>query len=185
MAALVIISLFIGLPIAEILTFIEVGGHIGGLATIGATIATAFAGAFLFRYQGLATLARARESLDQGVMPLEAVLGGLGLLLAALCLFVPGFITDLVGFLLFIPPIRTIVMAILLRSLLTRGRFHVSSGGPGFHAGFGATDKSGDIIDGEYHDLGDPDIERPVVEDRRRDGAKRANDTDQDGGAMS
>ena len=173
MAALAILLLFIGLPIAEILMFIEVGGRIGGLATIGATIATAFAGAFLFRFQGLATLARARKSLDQGTMPLEEVLGGLGLLLAALCLFVPGFVTDFVGFLLFIPPIRTIIMATLLRSLLTRGQFHVSPGGTGFRAGFQGGNhpggQTGDIIDGEYEDLGDRDAERSRVTDQRAD----------------
>ncbi|MDA0340029.1 MAG: FxsA family protein [Proteobacteria bacterium] len=181
--AILILCLFVGLPVAEILTFIEVGGRIGGLPTIGATIATAAAGAILFRIQGLTTLRRAQESLGHGRMPLAEVLGGLGLLLAAVCLFVPGFVTDVIGFLLFIPPIRILVMAVLLRSVLAKAHVHMSSGSHGDGRG----PSNGSTIDGDFQDVseagvsepnsaGDADLERPGLPDYRPDKADRPQD---------
>jgi UPF0716 protein FxsA len=161
MTALVLLSLFVGLPILEILTFIEVGGRVGGLTTILATILTAIMGAALFRFQGMTTLARAQASLQNGHMPLEEVIGGLGLLLAAICLFVPGFVTDAVGFLLFIPPIRLVILGIALRPLLERARVQMSP------HGFGATTRvdpnagSAETIDGDYSDISESDPDRP------------------------
>jgi UPF0716 protein FxsA len=161
MVALVLLCLFIGLPMAEILTFIEVGGRIGGLATIAATIATAFIGAALFRYQGMHTLARAQSSLEQGHMPLEEVIGGLGLLLAAICLFIPGFVTDVIGFLLFIPALRLVAIGALLRPMMRNAQVRMSARGPGPTAGpFGA---DGTVIDGDYRDVSEPGDERPAL----------------------
>lgn len=163
MAALVLLCLFIGLPIAEILTFIEVGGRIGGLPTIGATIVTAIIGAALFRFQGMTTLARAQASLQNGRMPLEEVVGGLGLLLAAICLFVPGFVTDTVGFLLFIPPVRLVILGTMLRPLLRKAQVQMSSGGFGAGSGAGGPDRDGGTIDGDYRDVSDRDPNRAAL----------------------
>jgi UPF0716 protein FxsA len=161
MAALLLLCLFVGLPFVEILTFIEVGGRIGGLATIGATIITALIGAALFRYQGMNTLARAQTSLAEGRMPLEEVVGGLGLLLAAICLFVPGFVTDVIGFLLFVPPIRIVVLGIMLRPVLAKAKVGMSS------RGFGPTtepfSQNGRTIDGEYRDISESDPDHPII----------------------
>ena len=158
MAALVLLCLFIGLPMMEILTFIEVGGRIGGLATVAATIATAIIGAALFRFQGLNTLARGQASLQSGHMPLEEVIGGLGLLLAAICLFVPGFVTDAVGFLLFVPPVRLVILGIMLRPLLRRAQVQMSAGGFGPPGGPGGA--AGGTIDGDYQDVSERDLQR-------------------------
>jgi UPF0716 protein FxsA len=178
MAAFILLCLFIGLPIAEILTFIEVGGRIGGLPTIGATIATAAAGAVLFRIQGLTTLARAQESLSHGKMPLIEVLGGLGLLLAAVFLFIPGFVTDVIGFLLFIPLIRILVMGLLLRSIIAKAHAH----GPSGSQGGGHGPSAGNTIDGEFQDVSEPArardgvTERPGLPDYHPDEAARPED---------
>lgn len=178
MVAIILLCLFVGLPITEILTFIEVGGRIGGLPTVGATIATAAAGAILFRIQGLTTLTRAQESLGHGRMPLAEVLGGLGLLLAAVCLFVPGFVTDVIGFLLFISPIRILVMALLLRSVFAKAHIHMSSG----NQGDGRGPSTGSTIDGDFQEVSEPngpcgaDIERPGLPDHRPDEAARPED---------
>lgn len=169
MAALVLLCLFIGLPIAEILTFIEVGGRIGGMATIGATIVTAFMGAALFRIQGMKTLARAQASLQNGQMPLEEVVGGLGLLLAAICLFVPGFITDAVGFLLFIPSARLVILGTMLRPLLRRAQVHVSTGGVGPRGGGAQRPAEGRTIEGDYRDVSEQDVDHLAL-DNDRDG---------------
>jgi len=178
MAAFILLCLFIGLPVAEILTFIEVGERIGGLPTIGATIATAAAGTILFRIQGLTTLARAQESLGHGQMPLIEVLGGLGLLLAAVCLFVPGFVTDVIGFLLFIPLIRILIMGLLLRSVIAKAHAHGSSGSQGGSHG----PSTGSTIDGEFQDVSeqastrDAVIELPGLRDYYPDEAAQPED---------
>ncbi|MDG2285289.1 MAG: FxsA family protein [Alphaproteobacteria bacterium] len=163
MAAFILLGLFVGLPIAEILTFIEVGGRIGGFSTIAATIATAIIGAVLFRVQGMITLARARESIENGRMPLEEVIGGLGLLLAAGCLFVPGLVTDTVGFLLFIPPIRVVALGLMLRPLLRKAQVQMSSNGFRPGAGPPRNPGSGETIDGDFADVSERDIDHPTL----------------------
>ncbi|MGA0395436.1 MAG: FxsA family protein, partial [Rhodospirillales bacterium] len=73
----IIFLLMVGIPIAEIAVFIEVGGRIGLWPTIGAIILTAMIGTFLLRQQGLATLQKVQLSLDQGRLPLTEVFDGL------------------------------------------------------------------------------------------------------------
>ena len=146
MPVVVLLALFVGVPLVEILVFVEAGAWIGGLATVGATLATAAAGAILFRRQGTAALARARESLRRGEAPLAEALNGAGLVAAAACLFVPGFVTDAFGFLLFVPPLRLFLAALAARPLLARGAaFRVG--------GFGGGPPGGDVIDGEYENI--------------------------------
>ncbi len=146
MPVVVLLALFVGVPLVEILVFVEAGAWIGGLATVGATLATAAAGAILFRRQGTAALARARESLRRGEAPLAEALNGAGLVAAAACLFVPGFVTDAFGFLLFVPPLRMFLAALAARPLLARGAaFRVG--------GFAGGPPGGDVIDGEYENI--------------------------------
>jgi UPF0716 protein FxsA len=170
MAALVLFCLFIGLPVAEILTFIEVGGRIGGLPTITATVVTAAIGAGLFRFQGMNTLARAQASLQGGKMPLEEVIGSLGLIAAAVCLFVPGFITDIFGFLLFMPPLRLVILGGMLRSVLARAQARMSTSGFGPGHGMGPTNVDGDTIDGEFKDVSELEVAAPVLEVKSEEG---------------
>lgn len=168
--AFVILALIVGVPAAEIYVLIEVGSLIGGLATVAAIIFTAIIGTALFRVQGIATLARVQQELNEGRMPLGEVLSGLGLLFAGLMLLIPGFVTDAIGLILFVPFLRRVVMKGLVAWLIARGmdpnsgvRFSVNAGG--FQPGSGAS--SGPVIDGEFDDLGDkPDPERPKIEDQ-------------------
>ena len=104
--ALILLALFIGLPLLEVAVFIQVGGAIGVWPTIAATIATALAGSLLLRAQGLATLMRARAQMDQGQLPAREMFEGVCLVLAGALLLVPGFVTDVIGLLLFVPPLR-------------------------------------------------------------------------------
>jgi UPF0716 protein FxsA len=73
-------------------------------------------GAFLLRIQGITTLARVQQSLDQGKLPATELIGGLMLLLAGALLLTPGFFTDAVGFICLIPDIRNRVANSLLKS---------------------------------------------------------------------
>lgn len=93
-------------PLSEIATFVVVGGKIGVLATIALVLVTAVTGATLLRIQGLGTLARIRAQMDRGEMPGRDLVHGLMIMVAGLLLLTPGFITDTLGFLLFVPAIR-------------------------------------------------------------------------------
>ncbi|HKJ83127.1 MAG TPA: FxsA family protein [Mariprofundaceae bacterium] len=98
--------LFITLPLLELYVLIKVGASIGGLATIFLCLATAAIGGLLIRWQGLNTLFRAQERISRGEVPAEHAMHGLMLVLAGILLFTPGLITDTIGFLLLVPPLR-------------------------------------------------------------------------------
>ena len=104
--ALLIILALIGLPLVEIVVFIEVGGAVGLGITLVLTVLTAFAGAFLMRTQGLSTLFRVREALNRGEIPFYAAFDGACQLIAGVLLLLPGFLTDSLGLLLFAPAFR-------------------------------------------------------------------------------
>jgi UPF0716 protein FxsA len=97
---------FIAVPIAEIALFIQAGELIGTFPTIAITIGTAIAGSFLMRVQGFATLTRFTQAANRGEMPITPVIDGIGILSAGLLLLTPGLLTDTIGLLLFVPPIR-------------------------------------------------------------------------------
>ena len=118
--ALILLAVFIGLPLIEIVVFIEVGGVLGVWPTIAATVATALAGSLLLRAQGLATLMRARAQMDQGQLPAREMFEGICLVLAGGLLLTPGFITDTLGLLLFVPPFRELLRRFIGHRLAQR-----------------------------------------------------------------
>lgn len=101
-----IFLIVIGLPIAELWLLIEVGSRIGSFETIFLVFLSAALGLYAVRGQSVGTVARLRAG---GVPAEAAMLEGPLLALAALMLLVPGFITDTMGALLLVPPIRRIV----------------------------------------------------------------------------
>lgn len=109
---------FVVIPIAEIAVFIEAAHMIGIWSTILITLGTAFLGSFLVRKQGLATLNHFVQNAERGELPLEPVIDGMGILVAGVLLATPGFVTDTMGLLLFIPPLRrTFIKALFVRFL--------------------------------------------------------------------
>ena len=155
MPVLLVLLALVALPLFEILIFIEVGGEIGAGATIALTLATAVCGAALARFQGMNALTRTRAAVDRGEAPVAEVIGGLGILLGAVLLFVPGFATDALGLLLLVPPVRGLLLAGLVRRL-------AASRGARFRAGGGPV-----VIDGEFSDLDAQPREDPVITVRR------------------
>jgi len=101
-----IFALFVIVPLLELYVLIEVGSGIGGLATIALCLLTAALGGILIRWQGLQTLLHAQREMMQGGLPTEHVAHAVLLAVAGLLLFLPGFITDTLGFLLLIPALR-------------------------------------------------------------------------------
>ena len=160
---LLLLAAFIGVPLIEIAVFIQVGGQIGLGATLALVILTAVLGAWQLRAQGLATLERARTQMDKGVMPAQELFDGMCLLFAGALLLTPGFVTDSIGFLLFLAPVRAFLrhaardrIARSQRAGTARSRVWVNGEEVRPQRG------PGDIIDGEYSDVtADQDDERP------------------------
>jgi UPF0716 protein FxsA len=98
--------IFLVVPIIEIYLLIQVGQVIGAGWTIFLVVLTAVIGVWLLRIQGLSTLTRAQQKLQNNELPAREMLEGMGLVVAGALLLTPGFFTDTVGFLLLFPPTR-------------------------------------------------------------------------------
>jgi UPF0716 protein FxsA len=98
--------IFLVVPIIEIYLLIQVGQVIGAGWTIFLVVLTAVIGVWLLRIQGLSTLLRAQQKMQQNELPAKEMLEGMGLVVAGALLLTPGFFTDTVGFFLLFPPTR-------------------------------------------------------------------------------
>ena len=108
--------LFIGLPALEIFLMIKMGGKIGALNTVALIFLTAVIGVYFAKLQGIQTLRSGMFNLYQNKLPVNEILSGASIAIAALLLIVPGFFTDFVGFLLLIPFTRKIILSIALKN---------------------------------------------------------------------
>ena len=108
--------IFIGLPALEIFLMIKIGGQIGAINTIALIFLTAIIGIFFARIQGVLTLKSGFKNLYQNKIPIYELLSGASIAFAALLLIVPGFLTDLIGFLILIPFSRKIILKTLFKS---------------------------------------------------------------------
>lgn len=144
MPVLLLLIVFVTVPLIEIAIFIEVGGWIGLWPTLGVVIVTAVAGTWLLRMQGRATLMRVQASLNREEFPAREVFDGLCLLFAGALLLTPGFFTDAVGFLLFVPWFRALLRKAGWRYLQSTGKIRV--GMPG-------STRSDDVIDGDFEEV--------------------------------
>lgn len=98
--------LFILAPIAELWLMIDIGSVIGAGWTVLAIIATAIIGASLVRFQGIGVYTRLNQTAARGEIPAMEMIEGMSLFISGVFLLIPGFITDAIGFLLLIPPLR-------------------------------------------------------------------------------
>ena len=101
-----VILLIIGIPAIEIYLMIKIGGMIGALNTIFLIFFTAVTGVYFARLEGLNAIRSGFNQLVKNEMPIYEIISGAALAFAALLLIIPGFLTDLVGFLLIIPVTR-------------------------------------------------------------------------------
>jgi len=101
--------LFTLVPAVELTILIEIGKRIGAGSTIALLILSGILGAVLAKHEGLRTLRHIQDDLAAGRMPTERLIDGLLILLAGALLITPGVLTDAVGFLLLIPPVRRLV----------------------------------------------------------------------------
>ncbi len=125
-------------PLIEIYLFIQIGGQIGAFSTILVILLTAVVGVYFARLQGLNTLKSGITQLYRNQMPIYEMMSGAALALAALLLIIPGFATDLIGFLLIIPVTRNIFFKYLSKKYTKKKN---------------ANEKAKDnLIEGEYED---------------------------------
>jgi UPF0716 protein FxsA len=117
--------LFLVVPFAELYVLIRVGQVIGALPTIALLIVVSVVGAWLVKREGFATLARARARMDAGEVPGREMVDGLLILFAGALLITPGFLSDVIGVLLLLPPVRAVVRAAALHRLARRADLHV------------------------------------------------------------
>ena len=129
-----VLLLIILIPIVEIYLFIKIGSQIGAFTTISLIFVTAVIGVYYARYEGLNTLKSGVTQLYKNQMPLFELMSGAALAVAAFLLILPGFATDLLGFLIIFPLTRKILFQLLSRK--TKSEVHIKD----------------DLIEGEYED---------------------------------
>ena len=108
--------LFIGLPALEIFLLIKIGGHVGALNTVALIFLTAIIGVYFAKLQGIQTLKSGMVNLYQNKMPVYEMMSGASIAFAALLLIIPGFFTDLIGFLLLIPFTRKVFFKLAFKN---------------------------------------------------------------------
>jgi len=129
-----VLLLIILVPIIEIYLFIKIGSQIGAFTTISFIFLTAVIGVYYARYEGLNTLRSGISQLYKNQMPLFELMSGAALAVAAFLLILPGFATDLLGFLIIFPFTRKIIFNLFAKN--KKNEMYVKD----------------DLIEGEYED---------------------------------
>jgi UPF0716 protein FxsA len=131
MPLLALVLIFIGVPIAELYVILKVGDAIGAVPTVLLLAADSVLGSLLLRSQGRRVWRRFREALAAGRMPHREVIDGVLVIFGGAFLITPGFITDVIGVLLLIPPTRYLIRRQLVRRLGRRLVIVDGPSGPG------------------------------------------------------
>ena len=129
-----VLLLIILVPILEIYLFIKIGSQIGAFTTISLIFVTAIIGVYYARYEGLNTIRSGVSQLYKNKMPLFELMSGAALAVAAFLLILPGFATDLLGFLVIFPFTRKIIFNLFAKN--KKNEVYVKD----------------DLIEGEYED---------------------------------
>jgi len=125
-----LILLIITVPLLELWGLFTAGQWIGWIPTLGLCFLTGVVGAWLAKTQGLKTLIHAKQQLERGYMPGDALLDGLSILAGGVFLLSPGFFSDIIGFFLLLPWTRVIVKRWIrkwLEKKLSNGTFYYSN----------------------------------------------------------
>jgi len=162
--ALLLVALFIALPIAEIYVIIKVGEAIGVLPTIALLILDGFLGAALARSQGRAAWLRFNRALAEGRVPTREVFDGAMVIVGGAFLLAPGFITDVIGLLLLLPPTRAIFRGLTAR--LARRRVAFAPRIVYFGSGPNRPRPRDYDVDGTAREVDEPEHELPPGEER-------------------
>ena len=125
------------IPIVEIYLFIKIGSQIGAFSTIFLIFFTAVVGVYYARYEGINTLRSGMTQIIKNQIPAHELISGAAIAFAAVLLIIPGFATDLVGFLLIIPITRRLILGRLNKKFENKET------------------KKSNFIEGEFEDIED------------------------------
>ncbi len=137
-----ILFFLIFIPVIEIYLFIKIGGHIGAFTTILLIFLTAILGVYYAKYEGLNTLRSGFSQLNQNETPAYEVISGAAIAFAALLLIIPGFATDILGFLLIFPISRKLIFSKFLNKFKKN------------------KNSKNNFVDGEFEDIEDDDVKK-------------------------
>lgn len=130
-----VVLLLIVAPLVELYVIIQVAQSIGGWNTIGLLLLMGLVGGWLLKQQGLSAMQRISTSVQAGRSPDKALIDGLLVLVAGILMLAPGFVSDVVGLFLLLPPTRALVRAPLMKRMAAgrTGPFGAAgaAGGPG------------------------------------------------------
>ena len=129
-------------PIVEIYLFIKIGAQIGAFNTILLIFVTAITGIIYARYEGLNTLRSAYSQIIKQETPAYEIISGAAIAFAALLLIVPGFATDIIGFLIILPVTRKLILRKISAKIKKK-----------------QADKN-NFIDGEFEDIEDDNVRK-------------------------
>ena len=132
-----LLLIIIGIPVIEIFLMIKVGQYVGALNTILLIFLTAAVGVYFAKIQGLSTIRSGITNIYQNKAPLYEILSGASIAFAAFLLIFPGFLTDIIGFIILVPFSRAILIKIFINK------------------NYKNKTKNSDIIDGEIIDKKD------------------------------
>lgn len=116
----VLFLVFLVVPIVELAVIIQVGQSIGVLNTIALLLVVSIVGSWLVKREGLGVWRRFRQQMESGRVPGKEVADGMMIMLAGALLISPGFVTDCLGILLLLPPVRAAIRGSILRKLTLR-----------------------------------------------------------------
>ena len=132
-----ILLLIIIIPVIEIFLFIKIGSQIGAITTVLLIFTTAIVGVYYAKYEGLNTLKAGFTQLSKNETPTYEMISGAAIAFAALLLIIPGFATDILGFLLIFPITRKFIFGKFAKKFKT------------------TKSKKNNFIDGDFEDIED------------------------------
>ena len=134
-----VLIIIVLVPIIEIYLFIKIGSQIGAFNTISLIFITAIIGVIYARYEGLNTLKSGISGMIKNEVPAYEIISGAAIAFAAILLIIPGFATDIIGFLIIFPLTRKIIFGRFLKKFKNE------------------TSNKKPYIDGEYEDIKEDD----------------------------
>jgi len=137
-----ILFFLILIPVVEIYLFIKIGSHFGAFTTIFLIFSTAVIGVYYAKYEGLNTLRSGFSQISKNQTPTYEVISGAAIAFAAVLLIIPGFATDILGFLLIFPITRKLIFSKFLSKIKKKSY------------------SKNNFINGEFEDIEDDDVKK-------------------------
>jgi UPF0716 protein FxsA len=134
--------LFLVVPLVELFVIIQVSAQIGGLQTVAILLVMSIAGAWLMKREGLEVFRRVQRQIQAGQVPGRALVDGFLILFGGALMLTPGFLTDLLGLSLLLPPVRALVRRVAARRITIMAVGHTTGRPP-----TGGSSPGGGVID--------------------------------------